>query len=393
MKKFLCVILVAVTLVSTLGVAPEEAFAEKAYVEKQVGYDNGSGANTMCKKQKDIYVNIDKISANDFVKKVYKYGKKGIKEKVIYTMLLSTNERKWGKVVSDKALKKYEKKVKAFTKKVMKASANKYGISMGLRYGSCVANEVIYCEKLFDAILQDKITKNVGTAYASYEIENSDIIQYINIKYSDLFKNAADVKKLSDSAKLHLFCGAFSGDTTRLHYTQKYSCSYSFELLWKKTIKGACSDFTRMWCYFAEYICDEVVASNVTCSNHVYALIGVKNAKGNWEYFKGNTELFGPWSQTKLGRGYSFKDKSLGKKALKWAKTSGAYKDWDEAPSDFDKIYKKEYLKIADKYYAEAAAEKAAEEAKEAEYTATVVAPPTTSTWNGIGDNPYYTYE
>lgn len=388
MKKFLCVILVAVTLVSTLGVAPEEAFAEKAYVEKQVKGE--------CTKFKKIHVNIDKVSANDTVKKIYKYGKKGIKTKVAYVIVLDTKEHNGSEFFDTKSEEnKYNKKVKKFVKKLKKASSNKYGISMDLQSGSCIANEVIYCEKLFDAILKDKIEDKADNAYWNEEVEEDYSIPTITIKYSELFKNAADVKKLSDSAKLHLFCGAFSGDTARLHYTQKYSCSYSFELLWKKTIKGACNDFANMWCYFADYICDEVVSTGVTCSNHVYALIGVKNAKGNWEYFDGNTESFTPWGQTKLGTGYSFRNKTLGKKALKWAKTNKARekKTGIFTATDFDEIYGKKYMQIADKYYAEAAAEKAAEEAKAAEYTATVVAPPTTSTWNGIGDNPYYTYE
>ena len=93
MKKFLCMILVAVTLVSTLGVAPEEAFAEKAYVEKQVGYDTGThDASIMCKKFKVVHINIDKFSANDAVKKIYKYGKKGFKTKVAYTIIFDTNK-------------------------------------------------------------------------------------------------------------------------------------------------------------------------------------------------------------------------------------------------------------------------------------------------------------
>ena len=75
---------------------------------------------------KEVQIDIDKTSAEDFVKKVISYGKKGIKEGNTYDIQLNMKVNSY-----DEGLKKCLE----FEKKVMKAKSNRYGLAMTIGEG------------------------------------------------------------------------------------------------------------------------------------------------------------------------------------------------------------------------------------------------------------------
>ena len=291
-KKLVLSVLVACTVVTAIPVTNTQA-AIKPY-----------------KKEKQLWLNIDKTTPEKYINLVHKYGKKGIKEKVNYYL---------GFKMDTKTDAKTTTKLNKFDKKVMKAKNNKYGISMGASmdaansdteikgnkipmYTSC--NEVIYIEQIIGEALKQK-------TYCVDGYDKNGHYTRATVYVKDLFPTVASFRTASDSVKLQ-FVADYMG-THCMFYAGTPKNGYdgfSFQgAASKGRCYGVCDDFKIMYMHCARMICyiDEVyeegfkkTASIMPCEfgkfNHAVAAIYVRNSYGGFDYFEGNNNTFRTFS-------------------------------------------------------------------------------------------------
>lgn len=223
-------------------------------------------------KQKKITVDIDKTSANDLVKKVHSYGKKGIKNRTTYLI----------KLKHKKSTNMYK-----YAQKVKKAPANTYGLTMGIETGTVAANEIVYLEKICDR---------------AYETMFSGMIMY---RYKDFIKSKKEIKELDDSSRVYLiadiimsgsgmYYDSIATDKGMIYGPHKWRRYYSFELIYKGRACGVCSDLAAAWGYVVSKIvsAEDYEKCSILPPNHVAALFKIKRAKGQYDYYEANNTSF-----------------------------------------------------------------------------------------------------
>ncbi len=263
------------------------------------------------KKEKQLWIDLDKTTPEKYIDMVHKYGKKGIKEKVHYHLGFKLNSKTQTQTV---------KKVNNFAKKVMKAKNNKYGISMGAEldsanadswpkinklamYTSC--NQVIYMEQIIGEALQQKTYSVDG-----YDKKGNYTRATVYVK--DLFPTVASFKKASDSVKLQFVADYMSKHCMFYAGTPKNGYDgFCFQgAASKGRCYGVCEDFRTMYMHCARMICfiDEVyeeeykkVAVNkpydsTSKYDHAVVAIYVRNSYGGFDYFEGNNSNFRTFS-------------------------------------------------------------------------------------------------
>ena len=291
-KKLVLGVLVACTVVTAIPVTNTQA-AIKPY-----------------KKEKQLWIDIDKTSAEKYINLVHKYGKKGIKEKVQYYIGFKMNTKTDEKTIT---------KLNNFDKKVMKAKNNKYGISMGASmdgansdtwrkgnkitmYTSC--NDVVYMEQIIGEALKQKIYSVDG-----YDKNGNYTRATVYVK--DLFPTVASFKKASDSVKLQ-FVADYMGKHCMFYAgTPKNGYDgFCFEgAASEGKCYGVCNDFKIMYMHCTRMICyvDEVfeesfkkAAAIIPCEfgkfDHAVAALYVRNSYGGFDYFEGNNDIFRTFS-------------------------------------------------------------------------------------------------
>lgn len=262
------------------------------------------------KKEKQLWLNIDKTSAEKYINLVHKYGKRGIKEKVNYYLGFKMNTKTDAKTIT---------KLNKFDKKVMKAKNNKYGISMGAgmdgancdtwikgnkipMYTSC--NDVVYMEQIIGEALKQK-------TYSVDGYDKNGHYTRATVYVKDLFPTVASFRKASDSVKLQ-FVADYMG-THCMFYAGTPKNGYDgfcFEgAASKGKCYGVCDDFKIMYMHCARMICyiDDVyeevfkkTAAVLPCEfgkfNHAVIAIYVRNSYGGFDYFEGNNNTFRTFS-------------------------------------------------------------------------------------------------
>ena len=269
-------------------------------------------------KHKQLWVDIDKITPEKYIDMVYKYGKKGIKEKVHYYL---------GLKVKGKTDKQVIKKVNDFDKRVMKAKNNKYGISMGAELDGdncdswCETNKLPMCSSCNDVIYMEQI---IGEALQqkTYSVDGYDKkgnYPRVAVYVKDLFPTVASFKKASDSVKLQFVADYMSKHCMFYAGTPKNGYDwFCFEgAASKGRCYGVCADFADMYICCARMICfiDDVYEEEFkkTASiqyyssdkySHVATAIYVRNSYGGFDYFEGNNSHFRTFSYPEYIRNY-----------------------------------------------------------------------------------------
>ena len=248
-------------------------------------------------KTKTVSYNIDKISANNFVKDVQSKGKKAVfveKDKTKYEIKL---------VVKATSKSDGRKKVNTFAKKVMKAKDNTYGLSYGIKvdeynYEKYNKKKKIYSETLYctcnDIYYLNAITKNaLSQEYLEMEDcdEDGDYAPYI-IDTQKIFPDAASFKKCSESVKAELIL-EYMGGLNGMTYDDK-KVAVTWKNIYLKKSRGVCKDFAEMYAWAIRMIAynyDYELEVNMK-ANHEVVLITVKNSNNCYDYFEGNNDGF-----------------------------------------------------------------------------------------------------
>lgn len=240
---------------------------------------------------------IDKVSANDFVKKVQKDGVIGAKvyqDKKIYKIKLTTK----AKSVSDG-----EKKIKAFAKKVKTAKTNTYGFSYGVKpdeYNSCRYDrkKKIYIENMYltsnDIYYLNELTRKaikeqpiIESAYP-FPVQDEDTGKSVltwkptYVYMSDLFPDTATFKKCSDSVKYEFvagyICGLMTGGDHKkiqwkdIYYDKEVGACQELAWMEEEIVRAIASDY------------DYLFEGNHRL-NHAIELLKVKRSDGTYDYF------------------------------------------------------------------------------------------------------------
>ena len=287
-KKLVLSVLVACTVITAIPVTNAQA-AIKPY-----------------KKYKQLWIDLDKTTPEKYIDIVHKYGKKGIKEKVLYYL---------GFKVKGKTDKQVIKKVNNFDKRVMKAKNNKYGISMGAEldganadswsdtnkipmYTTC--NDVIYMEQIIEEALNQK-------TYSVDGYDKNGNYTRATVYVKDLFPTVASFKKASDSVKLQFVADYMSKHCMFYAATPKNGYDgFCFQgAASKGRCYGACEDFRIMYMHCARMICfiDEIYEEEYKKAALIYpydshkywhsaVAIYVRNSYGGFDYFEGNNNDF-----------------------------------------------------------------------------------------------------
>lgn len=291
-KKLVLSVLVACTVITAIPVTNAQAEI-KPY-----------------KNPKQLWISLDKTTPEKYIDMVHKYGKKGIKEKVNYYI---------GFKINAKTDKQVIKKVNNFTKRVMKAKNNKYGISMGTELDSAngdawpktnklamytACNDVVYTEQIIEEALKQKTYSVNG-----YDKRGNYTRATVYVK--DLFPTVASFKKASDSVKLQFVADYMSKHCMFYAGTPKNGYDgFCFQgAVSKGKCYGVCEDFRIMYMHCARMICliDEVyeeeykkTAKNIPYDsekyNHAVVAIYVRNSYGGFDYFEGNNSNFRTFS-------------------------------------------------------------------------------------------------
>lgn len=246
---------------------------------------------------------IDKVSANDFVKKVQKDGVIGAKvyqDKKIYKIKLTTK----AKSVSDG-----EKKIKAFAKKVKTAKTNTYGFSYGVKpdeYNSCrydrkkkiyienmylTSNDIYYLNELTRKALKEPIAES---SFVFSELDkNGKSVSTLKLTYvymSDLFPDTATFKKCSDSVKYEFvanyICGLMTGGDHKkiqwkdIYYDKEVGACQELAWMEEEIVRAIASDY------------DYLFEGNHRV-NHAMELVKVKRSDGTYDYFICNNGIVG----------------------------------------------------------------------------------------------------
>lgn len=266
------------------------------------------------KKGKQLWVDIDKITPEKYIDMVYKYGKKGIKERTHYYLGLKMNTK-----TDDETFNKFYK----FTKKIVKAKNNKYGISMGIELDhitehvswekgnkigmatSC--NDVIYMEQVIEEALKQR-------TYSVDGYDKNGHYTRATVYVKDLFPTINDFKKASESVKLQ-FIASYMG-THCMFYAGTPKNGYDnfcFEgVASKGKCYGVCEDFaimyaecTRMLCNTGLFMDSKLDIDIDYCGaevgiygfyNHSVAACYARNSYGTNDAFEGNNADFRTFS-------------------------------------------------------------------------------------------------
>lgn len=264
-------------------------------------------------KKKQLWVDIDKITPEKYIDMVYKYGKKGIKERTHYYLGLKMNTK-----TDDETCNKFYK----FTKKIVKAKNNKYGISMGIELDhitdfswekgnkigmatSC--NDVIYMEQVIEEALKQKTYSVDG-----YDKKGNYTRATVYVK--DLFPTVDSFKKASESVKLQ-FIASYMG-THCMFYAGTPKNGYDwfcFEgVASKGKCYGVCEDFAIMYAECTRMLCntglfmdsklgDDISYCGAQVGNfysfgHSVAACYARNSYGTNDAFEGNNAHFRTFS-------------------------------------------------------------------------------------------------
>lgn len=264
-------------------------------------------------KKKQLWVDIDKITPEKYIDMVYKYGKKGIKERTHYYLGLKMNTK-----TDDETINKFYK----FTKKIVKAKNNKYGISMGIELDyitdfswekgnkigmatSC--NDVIYMEQVIEEALKQKTYSVDG-----YDKKGNYTRATVYVK--DLFPTVDSFKKASESVKLQ-FIASYMG-THCMFYAGTPKNGYDwfcFEgVASKGKCYGVCEDFAIMYAECTRMLCntgtfnDSKLGDDISyCGaqvgifnsfGHSVAACYARNSYGTNDAFEGNNAYFRTFS-------------------------------------------------------------------------------------------------
>lgn len=264
-------------------------------------------------KIKQLWFDIDKITPEKYIDMVYKYGKKGIKERTHYYLGLKMNTK-----TDDETINKFYK----FTKKIVKAKNNKYGISMGIELDhitdfvswekgnkigmatSC--NDIIYMEQVIKEALKQK-------TYSVDGYDKNGHYTRATVYVKDLFPTINDFKKASESVKLQFIasymgthCMFYSGTTKNRYW------SFSFEgAASKGKCAGVCIDFAIMYAECTRMLCNtgmfmdsklgdiDYCGAEVGTFNsfdHSVAACYARNSYGTTDAFEGNNADFRTFS-------------------------------------------------------------------------------------------------
>ena len=265
------------------------------------------------KKYKQLWIDIDKITPEKYIDMVYKYGKKGIKERTHYYLGLKMNTK-----TDDETINKFYK----FTKKIVKAKNNKYGISMGIELDDVTdfaswekgnkigmatsCNDVIYMEQVIEEALNQK-------AYSVQGYDKKGRYVTATVYVEDLFPTVDSFKKASESVKLQ-FIASYMGNHCMFYAgTPKNGYDwFSFEgVASKGKCYGVCGDFaimyaecTRMLCNTGMFMdsklgdidyCGAIVGTFFSFDHSVTACYA-RNSYGTIDVFEGNNANFRTFS-------------------------------------------------------------------------------------------------
>lgn len=293
LKKLVLGILVATTIITAVPVQNVKAEV-KPY-----------------KKHKQLWVDMDKTTPEKYVSMLYKYGKKGIKEKTHYYIGLKYKAKTYKQAI---------KKQNAFAKKCMKVKQNKYGLSFGIMYDTanadCTnygktykaemydsANDCIYMEQIVDkALAQEYITVEGWDKNGNWTRKTA--------LTKDVFPTVASFKKASDSVKLQVVATYMSNHCMFYEGTPKDGYNgFCFQGAAKGKCYGVCYDFRVMYMHATRTICydDECRDLNDSATkyarnypidfdnlNHALMIAIVRNSKGGFDMFEGNDNCFLP---------------------------------------------------------------------------------------------------
>ena len=248
-------------------------------------------------KTKTLSFNIDKVSSNDFVKKVQSQGIKAhYKEK-------DKNTYKIKITVKAESLKDGRKKVKSFAKKVQKAKDNTYGLSYGVspddgyNWDTYDKKTGTYITELFntcnDIFFLNEITKKALKQDVITTTKYDDGWTYPVGAYTDkLFPESDSFKESSDSVKVQLIVSyidsyCFIGDID-------YHSPVTWKSLYNGTAIGACNVFSQTCIKATRLIAQDYQAERESNHdvNHEIALTAVKNSKGTYDYFYNGSDTF-----------------------------------------------------------------------------------------------------
>lgn len=292
LKNLVLGILIICTVVTTVPVTNTQA-AIKPYM-----------------KYKQLWVDIDKTTPEKYIDMVYKYGKKGVKEKVQYYIGFKVKAKTDNQTIN---------KINSFDKKVMKSKNNKYGISMGAEADSAnvdtwkkgnklsmytCCNDVIYTEQIIGEALKQK-------TYSVDGYDKNGHYTRATVYVKDLFPTVASFKKASDSVKLQFVADYMSKHCMFYAGTPKNGYDgFSFQgAASEGKCYGVCLDFRIMYMHCARMICyiDEVhdgkfkktaliIPFDSSKYDHAVAAIYVRNSYGGFDYFEGNNSNFRTFS-------------------------------------------------------------------------------------------------
>lgn len=246
---------------------------------------------------------IDKVSANDFVKKVQKDGVIGAKvyqDKKIYKIKLTTKA---------KSVSEGKKKIKAFAKKVKTAKTNTYGFSYGVKpdeYNSCrydrkkkiyienmylTSNDIYYLNELTRKALKEPIAES---SFVFSELDkNGKSVSTLKLTYvymSDLFPDTATFKKCSDSVKYEFVANYIDGRSTNIG---EHNDTFKWKYVYQEKDFGACHELALMEEEIVRAIAsdyDYLYEANHRVANgrgHAIELVKVKRSDGTYDYFTG----------------------------------------------------------------------------------------------------------
>lgn len=296
MKKLKKIILAVLCVVCVISLTPNTAKAEqKTYW------------NTLSKKYiKYCTYDIDKLTPDKFVSTfTYNASKNNMQGNIVYGSFQV-------KASSEKDAKK---KIASYIKKVKTTKNNKYGLSFGLDWGydndyafkydknkkvatygfPYSVTDMYFIQKLFDEAMKDP--------YLEVDYREEDA--YVGGKYfyrqktRSVFKNAAALKKASDSVKFEFLCSYLGGTAKIMYGAPDSEYNLTVKAIYDGECYGRCADLEGVWKSLAELVATDCESKEYICwsgtseTSHGAILIRVKNKDGKWDYFEGNNSSCG----------------------------------------------------------------------------------------------------
>ena len=317
MKKLKKIILAVLCVVCVISLTPSTAMVqardwdaiEKATQEaKKTNYWTKNGNKKyVVEKTYDM----DKINPNDMVK-----------------LLLddANSQEAFGKVIFPKFKIKASsesdanKKIDAYLKKMKKVSENKYGLGFGLeRKNPTACNYVKYDKKkkvatyhveeytTYDMyVIQKLFDLAMNEPYLEVHYRSKDAYvgdkNFYRQKTRSVFKNAAELKKASDSVKFQFLCEYLNNSCKIAWGKPETLYDTSLKAVLEGRYYGVCADCADLWRRLAGLVSYDIESRQYTCwretadTSHTALLLRAKNKDGNWDYFQGNNAhcvLFG----------------------------------------------------------------------------------------------------